>query len=114
MRSVGPKIASIARPCFACRGGLKGRPYCPTCGNTKDATGFHPIDSNERTSKESSEALSGMVNIQTGVKYRVKFEYAKDRCRTIEEVALIRRGPNVLFGDYMIHLLEIKEIEVVP
>lgn len=110
----------MPRPCFACKGGLNGRPYCPTCGNTNDSSGFFrnvPLDEQPRTSKEITDAMRGSINLERGVRYRVVIETPKDklvsaRLITFEGVCVWKQGPFAHFDSgHDVNILEIKECE---
>ena len=117
MRGIG-QGTSIPRPCEACKPGLDGRAYCPTCGNTVDNEGgFHyremPLDQQPRSSKEVTQALGGFLNVKVGVTYRVTIELAPDRFKTIVGKCLHKAGPMATFApNYNITILEIKEISL--
>lgn len=115
MRSVGPQPQSIPRPCEACKRGLNGRAYCPTCGNTQD-NGYHykekPLNEQPRTSKEITQALGGFLDVQVGVTYRVRIELSQDRYKVIVGKCLYKAGPLATFApNYNVNIVEIKEID---
>lgn len=121
MRSFAGQPKAIARPCFACKKGLNGRKYCPTCGNTNDygdvPSSFFkdkPLDEQPRTSKEITQAMSQSLKLERGLTYRVTVEISPERFKTFVATCLWAQGPFAHFDNgYDVNTLEIKECSVV-
>lgn len=113
LRSVGQQSSTITRPCFICRGGLKGRKYCYFCGNTKDLGGGLPQGDPYRSTADVTRCLGAPVKLERGTEYEIVVEIAKGKEKTIRGVCEGTRGPYAVVNGHNIHLLEITRMEVV-
>src|SRR5258708_6905692 len=112
VRSVGPQPPTISRPCYICKNGLGERKYCYNCGNTSDRGKVRAADPSERTSKEITQALTGSVRLQAGLKYIVSIQTSNNTIKVVQGLCEWTSGPFARIAGYDINIIEIKEVQL--